>query len=397
MVAIGGRDQGCAMQIQQSIQDGMTVLTLAGHLDLLAAPQLHRAILKQLAQHPPAIVCDLAQVEAIDPLCAGVFASIRHPTLGWPNTALVLCAPRPPVAAILLRQGVARQVAIHSSLEAALANARARPPRLRERLLLGPVPTVARVGRGFVREVCGRWGLEGLAEPAALVASELITNAVAHAGTVLELRLELRRSRLQVAVADRDPNLAGVLAAKAEADRGLGLLVVDRVATAWGVRREGAGGKVVWCMLTLPAAARVAAMATPAPAGRPAGPGWHRQLPSTTRRRPAKLAPRGGSTPEPGPAAGDRDRLASRPLAEALQPLFGLGLQLQAIGELTQEAEVRRRLEEAMNDLDTVLRDVRAGLLDPTVGERRPLVPQLSPQEPAPMGNGERPSGGSAG
>jgi hypothetical protein len=48
-------------------------------------------------------------VEAIDPLCAGVFTSIRHPDLGWPNTTLVLCAPRPPVADLLRRQGVARQ------------------------------------------------------------------------------------------------------------------------------------------------------------------------------------------------------------------------------------------------------------------------------------------------
>jgi anti-anti-sigma factor len=81
------------MQIQPSSQDGMTVLTLARRLDLAAAPQLQRAILKHLAQHPPAIVCDLAQVEVMDPLCAGVFTSIRHPALGWPNTTMVLCAP----------------------------------------------------------------------------------------------------------------------------------------------------------------------------------------------------------------------------------------------------------------------------------------------------------------
>ena len=31
---------------------------------------------------------------------------------------------------------------------------------------------------GFVREVCGLWELAGLAEPAALVANELVANAV---------------------------------------------------------------------------------------------------------------------------------------------------------------------------------------------------------------------------
>jgi hypothetical protein len=77
MVAFGGRNRGCAMQIQQSSQHGMTVLTLAGRLDLAAAPQLQRAILKHLAHHPPAMVCDLAEVEAMDPLCAG--GVHRHP------------------------------------------------------------------------------------------------------------------------------------------------------------------------------------------------------------------------------------------------------------------------------------------------------------------------------
>jgi hypothetical protein len=173
-----------------------------------------------------------------------------------------------------------------------------------------------------------------------------------------------------------------VLAAKDGAERGLGLLVVERMAAAWGVRREGAGGKVVWCLLALPAATRVAAAAPPAPAGRAAGPGWHRQLPSAARQRPATKAPRDGTTPEPRPAAGSRDQLAASLLGELLQPLFGLGLQLQTIGGLTQEAEVCRRLEGAIDDLDTILHDLRGGLLNPTVDERHPLLIQRPPGGP---------------
>jgi anti-anti-sigma factor len=240
------------MRIQRSSRQGCVVLALAGRLDVAAAPQLQRAILKQLAEHPPAIICDLGQVEALDPLCAGVFSSIRHPALGWPGTALVLCAVRPPVADTLLQLGVARHLAIYPTLNEALANARARPPRLRERLALGPTSTAVRAGRGFVREVCRGWGVGALAEPAALVASELVTNAVVHARTALELRLEWRGSRLQVAVHDQDPDLRRVLAAKDRTDGGLGLQIVDQVASAWGVRQEGAGGKTIWCALELP-------------------------------------------------------------------------------------------------------------------------------------------------
>jgi hypothetical protein len=78
------------------------------------------------------------------------------------------------------------------------------------------------------------------------------------------------------------------------------------------------------------------------------------------------------------------------------QALFGLGLQLQAIGGLTREAEVSRRLEEAIEDLDTILCDLRAGLVDPTLAARRPLVPQDHSGDPPPIGTGEAPTGGPA-
>jgi LuxR family transcriptional regulator, maltose regulon positive regulatory protein len=244
---------GVAMRILQSSRQGCLVLSLAGRLDLAAAPQLQRAILKQLAQQPPAVICDLSQVEVIDPLCAGVFTSIRHPALSWPGTALILCGVHPAVAETLREQGVASRLAMYSSLDQALANAHARPPWLREQLALGPVPTAAAAGRAFVREVCGRWGLQVLADPAALLASELVTLSVAHAGTAMELRMELVGARLEVAVTDEDSDLLGFLAAREETDRGLGLLVVDQVAAAWGVRQDGAGGKTAWCTLELPA------------------------------------------------------------------------------------------------------------------------------------------------
>jgi hypothetical protein len=80
-----------------------------------------------------------------------------------------------------------------------------------------------------------------------------------------------------------------------------------------------------------------------------------------------------------------------------LQALFGLGLQLQAIGGLTREAEIHRRLEGALDDLETILHDLHAGLVDPTLDARRPLVPQDHPGDPSPIGTGEAPTSGTAG
>lgn len=199
---------------------------------------------------------------------------------------------------------------------------------------------------GLVGASCGRCvaaGGWGLAEPAALVASELITNGVAHAGMVLELRMELRRSRLLVAVADQDPNLWGVLAAKDGPSAGWGCWWWSGWRPPGGCdgRGPGQGGLV-------PAG----------PASRCPGGGVARPGPRRSGRR-ARLAPAAAvsdptqagdapapwpPTPGPPPMVGGRDQLAARLLAEALQPLFGLGLQLQAIGGLSQEAEVCRRL-----------------------------------------------------
>jgi LuxR family maltose regulon positive regulatory protein len=240
------------MQIEQSSQQGHVVLSLTGRIDLAAAPHLQRVVLKHLAEGPPAIVCDLSRVEAIDPLCAGVFSSIRHPALGWPGTALVLCGAQPAVVEVLAQQGVAHRLALYPTLDQALANVSARPQWLRERLALEPVPTAARAGRAFVRELCGRWQLQRLADPASLLASELIALATMRAGTAMELRVELRGSSLHVAVHDRDPDLLGFLFAE-EMDRRLSLLIVDQVATSWGVRQEETGGKTAWCSLQLPA------------------------------------------------------------------------------------------------------------------------------------------------
>jgi anti-anti-sigma regulatory factor/anti-sigma regulatory factor (Ser/Thr protein kinase) len=237
------------VKIEQTNRDGFVVLTLVGRLDLAAAPQVHRALLEHLDQWPSVILCDLAGVEAIDPVCAGVFSSVRHPELGRAGTVLAVCGARPAVAAVLTRRQVPGRWSLYGTLDEAIAHARVRPPRLRERLTLGPAPAAAGAARAFVRRLCARWELGALAEPAVLVANELVTNAVVHAQTPLELRVELRGQRLQVAVRDGDPRLVRLLATKNAAERGLGLALVNRLATAWGVRQDRAGGKVVWCVL----------------------------------------------------------------------------------------------------------------------------------------------------
>lgn len=365
---------GSGVRIEHCNRHGCVVLTLVGRLDLAAAPEVQRALLKHLGQQPPAIICDLAGVEAIDPVCAGVFSSLRHPALGWPGTVVAVCGARPAVAAVLTRHRAPWLRSLYGTLDEAITHARARPLRRRERLALGPVPTAAGAARAFVRRVCARWGLDALAGPAALLANELVTNAVVHARTRLELRVELRGSRLQVAVRDRDPRLVGLLAAKDAGDCGLGLVIVNRVAKAWGVRQDPAGGKVVWCILDrsvplpeLSSRERDPSTVWQASAGMPAGRtipnGWQRQLPAMELRHSACAGTGWGAVGLPD--VRNRDWLAGGLLELVIRPLLGIGLQLQTIIGLAQDAEVSRRLEAAAADVDDLINDVRAGVFDP--------------------------------
>ncbi|MFE1753382.1 SpoIIE family protein phosphatase [Streptomyces anandii] len=111
----------------------------------------------------------------------------------------------------------------------------------------------AEVGRAraAVREQLHTWGLARLADPAELMVSELVTNAVRHShGRPVELRL-VRGDTLLCEVDDDDHELPTLLSAGPGDESGRGLRVVSTLAREWGTSRT-AGGKTVWFELTLP-------------------------------------------------------------------------------------------------------------------------------------------------
>jgi len=79
-----------------------------------------------------------------------------------------------------------------------------------------------------------------------LLVSELVTNAVVHAGSPAAVRLDADVERIKVAVADRDATRAPTMADPDPASSsGRGVRLVDRLATRWGVEPHSEG-KVVW-------------------------------------------------------------------------------------------------------------------------------------------------------
>src|ERR1700684_1183564 len=97
-----------------------------------------------------------------------------------------------------------------------------------------------------VLEQCGHD--EILLGDAALVLSELASNAVLHAGSPFSVAVRTKDSMLRIAVSDSTPLLSGLR------DGGLiprsthGLSLVQALCSCWGVE-DTAGGKVVWAEL----------------------------------------------------------------------------------------------------------------------------------------------------
>ena len=107
--------------------------------------------------------------------------------------------------------------------------------------------TTPRAARQFVGALLGRPDEEAT-QVALVLTSELVTNAVVHARTPLDVRVEVEPDGMRVAVTDHNPRLPGRRSYSPGDLGGRGLHLVEAMASAWGAERCP-GGKVVWFML----------------------------------------------------------------------------------------------------------------------------------------------------
>ena len=102
----------------------------------------------------------------------------------------------------------------------------------------------AAIAREFTRNTLTGWGRESW-QDAAQVVSELVSNVLLHAHGQPVLRLLAVGDGVRVEVSDDSPMPPMV---RRTGPGGLGMQLVERMSTAWGVSRRGRG-KVVWCEL----------------------------------------------------------------------------------------------------------------------------------------------------
>jgi serine phosphatase RsbU (regulator of sigma subunit)/anti-sigma regulatory factor (Ser/Thr protein kinase) len=125
--------------------------------------------------------------------------------------------------------------------------------------------------RRLTRERLLEWGAGELVDSASLIVSELVTNAVVHAGTTARLVLRLQGQELRLEVEDQHPARTIPVVPGLDplhADHGRGLLITRSLSSAWGVEYT-ATTKRVWarCELTGDGAARRWRPSTPLAAG----------------------------------------------------------------------------------------------------------------------------------
>jgi anti-sigma regulatory factor (Ser/Thr protein kinase) len=109
-------------------------------------------------------------------------------------------------------------------------------------------PPAIRAVRHLVVDTLRAWGEDRLVADAALLVSELATNAVRHASSPFRVSVSRSDSTVRIAVEDLGTSEPQLRPADLERLGGRGVALVDAMSLRWGVEPAPVG-KVVWCEL----------------------------------------------------------------------------------------------------------------------------------------------------
>ncbi|MFI1364994.1 ATP-binding protein [Streptomyces griseochromogenes] len=134
-------------------------------------------------------------------------------------------------------------------------NANPGPVLHEDRLDYTPVPRSVAIARNRTARLIREWGYPNLAGDAALVTTELMTNALLHGSLrdrLIVVRLATTATALRVEVSDpRGERQPCPRRATDEDQFGRGLLLVGVLTDGWGVGPRVGAGKTVWAQWSL--------------------------------------------------------------------------------------------------------------------------------------------------
>jgi anti-anti-sigma regulatory factor len=242
----------------------VALVRVAGTLTVHTAPAVRTALLGCLSSQPELIVVDVSTMDTEDDVALSVLPSMARHAAAWPGASLVLGAPGPHLSKALDRMAVPRSVPIFPTVEQALASRATRVPRKRSSQVLKPIPRSLLKARSLVKRACTGWNVCTVTDRAQIVTTELVANALRHAGTRMELTVALRQRCLHLSVRDGNRSAPRLREAGCESDDavesenaagGRGLRIVEALAAGWG-STPTENGKVVWATLRLSPTAR---------------------------------------------------------------------------------------------------------------------------------------------
>jgi len=115
---------------------------------------------------------------------------------------------------------------------------------------LRPRPQAAGEARRLARRTLASWGIDQAVDAVLLVVSELVTNAVTHARSLMTFSLELHDDYVRVGVTDTSPSMPQEQAPEPSEEHGRGIQLVDLLSSSWGAQILPEG-KRVWAQIAL--------------------------------------------------------------------------------------------------------------------------------------------------
>ena len=214
------------------------------------APEVDHRIQAALAEGPRGVVCALPASLADTPgPVLDLLASAGRHMRAWPAVPVVLACPDSGTAALLDGRLDGQQLQHASSLLQGWAQIMDTPPPQTAHLRLSPSTLAPYGARRFLTRVCRDWGMNHHLDSGELVITELVTNALIHTTSDIEVLLAGDQDRLRIGVRDRDPAPPGSPSVDSDSLTGRGLLLVDALSESSGAMPTNDGGKLVWAVL----------------------------------------------------------------------------------------------------------------------------------------------------
>ncbi len=243
-------DRACALQVTTAAVDHATLLTVDGVLDSSTYRSLRDEIIKAALDEPTAVLVEISDLEVPVESALAVFTSARWHVGNWPEVPIILICRKPAGRSAIARNGVARYVPVHASVDAALnaLSTYAQRHRRRARANLTAIPSSVRRSRELVDQWLTAWSTPELIAVSKVIVTSLVENVLEHTESAPSVRLEANGDTVTVAVEDGSRTPPTLSETRLAADVPTGLKIVDALSRVWG-NAPTPTGKTVWAVI----------------------------------------------------------------------------------------------------------------------------------------------------